>query len=484
VIRWQYILHVLGALLACVGLSMLIPLGWSVYHQDYGFWPLIESLLLTTGLGGTLYLCFRRTSSTKVISHREGMVITTLGWASAGLFGGLPFYFSGVLPEPVDFVFEAVSGFTTTGASVIRDVEVIPQGLLFWRSFTHWLGGLGIVVLGLAILPFLGVGGMQLYKAEVPGPVVDKLKPRLKDTAMILWKVYLFLTVLETILLLIGGMNLLDSLCHTFGTLGTGGFSTKNASIGHYKSVYIDIVVTVFMLIGGANFSLHFQLVRGQPLVMWRDPEFRFYLAIFVAFWITSAVNLYGATYDSFGNALRYAAFQVASIMTTTGYATADFELWPGLAQLILVLCMFIGSSVGSTGGGIKCMRIIAMMKLAHSELIRLTHPRAVSKVKLGKQAISRDVLNSIWGFCALWLGLLTVSALAVAAIGVDPVTSFTGCLACIANVGPAFGAVGPMDNYADLPQVAKWIMTVDMLLGRLEIYTVIIILFPRFYRK
>jgi len=197
VIRWKYILHILGALIACVGLSMLIPLGWSTYYQDQGFWPLIESFLITTGAGAIFYLCFRGTSSTTVISHREGMVITTLGWASAGLFGGLPFYFGHVLPQPVDFVFEAVSGFTTTGASVIKDVEVIPEGLLFWRSFTHWLGGLGIVVLGLAILPFLGVGGMQLYKAEVPGPIVDKLKPRLKDTAMILWKVYLFITVLE-----------------------------------------------------------------------------------------------------------------------------------------------------------------------------------------------------------------------------------------------------------------------------------------------
>jgi trk system potassium uptake protein TrkH len=363
-------------------------------------------------------------------------------------------------------------------------VEVIPEGLLFWRSFTHWLGGLGIVVLGLAILPFLGVGGMQLYKAEVPGPIVDKLKPRLKDTAMMLWKVYLFITVLETILLLIGGMNLLDSLCHTFGTLGTGGFSTKNASIGYYNSVYIDIIVTLFMLIGGANFALHFQLVRGHPLVMWRDPEFRFYLGVFLAFWLTISVSLYGAAYNSFGQALRYAAFQVATIMTTTGYATADFEVWPGLAQLILVLCMFIGSSVGSTGGGIKCMRIIALLKLAHGELIRLTHPRAVSRVKLGTHALSSDVLSSIWGFCALWLGLLTVSALAVAATGVDAITAFTGCLACIANVGPAFGAVGPMDNYSDLPQVAKWIMTLDMLLGRLEIYTVIILFFPRFYRK
>jgi trk system potassium uptake protein len=484
VIRWKYILHILGALIACVGLSMLIPLGWSTYYQDLGFWPLVESLLITTGVGAIFYVCFRGHNVSTVISHREGMAITTLGWASAGLFGGLPFYFGHVLPQPVDFVFEAVSGFTTTGASVIKDVEVIPQGLLFWRSFTHWLGGLGIVVLGLAILPFLGVGGMQLYKAEVPGPVVDKLKPRLKDTAMILWKVYLFLTVLETILLLLGGMDLLDSLCHTFGTLGTGGFSTKNASIGYYHSVYIDVVVTVFMLIGGANFALHFQLVRGHPLVMWRDPEFRFYLGIFIAFWITIAINLYGTPYDSFGQGLRYSAFQVASIMTTTGYATADFEVWPGFAQLVLVLCMFIGSSVGSTGGGIKCMRIIALLKLAHGELIRLTHPRAVSRVKLGRQALSGDVLTSIWGFCALWLGLLTVSALAVAATGVDAVTSFTGCLACIANVGPAFGAVGPMDNYADLPQAAKWIMTVDMLLGRLEIYTVIILFFPRFYRK
>ena len=330
-IRWFYILHVLGSLIACIGLCMLAPIGFSLYYGDGSAWPLLISAAITTGIGLFLYLVCRRHEVKGAISHREGMAITTLGWVAAAVFGGLPFYFSGVLPQPVDFVFETISGFTTTGASVIRDVEIVAPGILYWRSLTHWLGGLGIVVLGLAILPFLGVGGMQLYKAEVPGPVVDKLKPRLKDTAVILWKVYVAFTVAETILLLLGGMNLLDALCHTFGTLATGGFSTKNTSIGYYQSVYIDLVVTIFMLLGGINFALHFQFFRGKPLAMWRDPEFRFFMGFWGLISLIITINCL-RTYDSFWQALRYASFTVASITTTTGFATADFELWPSVS--------------------------------------------------------------------------------------------------------------------------------------------------------
>jgi trk/ktr system potassium uptake protein len=483
-IRWKYILHVLGALIVCIGVSMLVPLGFSFYYRDAGIWPLLDSFSLTTGFGVILYVLFPRSDTKAAISHREGMAITTLGWVAAGLFGGLPFYLGGVLSQPVDCVFEAISGFTTTGASVIKDVEVVPKGLLFWRSLTHWLGGLGIVVLGLAILPFLGVGGMQLYKAEVPGPTVDKLKPRLKDTAMILWKVYLFFTVVETLLLMLGGMDLFDSLCHTFGTLATGGFSTRNASVGHYNSAYIDIVVTVFMLLGGMNFSLHFQVFRGRPLAMWRDPEWRFFLTIVAIFSIISALSIYGKNYESFGDALRFSAFQVASIITTTGYSTADYELWPSLPQCILVLSMLIGSSVGSTGGSIKCMRIMVLLKHSYNELIRLIHPRAVKPVKLGMQVISPEVLSGIWGFCSLYIGLAALSTLIVAAAGVDILTAFTSTLACLGNVGPGLGAVGPIDNYSAIPEFAKWVLNLDMLLGRLEIYTVIILFVPRYYRK
>jgi trk system potassium uptake protein TrkH len=483
-IRWPFILHILGSLIVCIGLSMLIPIGFSFYYWDGSALPLLYSAAITVGVGLLLYLVFRSGRVKGAISHREGMAITTLGWVAASIFGGLPFYLSGVLPQIVNCIFETTSGFTTTGASVIRDVEIVAPGILFWRSLTHWLGGLGIVVLGLAILPFLGVGGMQLYKAEVPGPVVDKLKPRLKDTAMILWKVYVIFTVAEAILLMLGGMNLLDALCHTFGTLATGGFSTKNASIGYYKSVYINTVVTIFMLIGGINFALHFQLFRGKSLAMWRDPEFRFFMGFWLLLTLIIAINCFGKTYDSFGKALQYASFTVASITTTTGFTAADFELWPPLSLCLLLLCMVVGASVGSTGGAVKCMRIMVVLKHGYRELIRLIHPRAVVRLKLGDQVVPPEVFDGIAGFIFLYLGLAALSMFLVAAVGVDLVTSISSVLACLGNVGPGLGEVGPMDNYAGLPTFAKWVLILDMLLGRLEIYTVIILLVPRFYKK
>lgn len=477
-------LHILGSLIICVGLCMLAPIGFSFYYQDNSAPPLLLSAAITVCTGVLLYVCFRRGQVKGAISHREGMAITTLGWVATSVFGGLPFFFSGVLPQPVDCVFETISGFTTTGASVIRDVEIVAPGILFWRSLTHWLGGLGIVVLGLAILPFLGVGGMQLYKAEVPGPVVDKLKPRLKDTAMILWKVYLVFTVAETLLLMLGGMNLLDALCHSFGTLATGGFSTKNASIGHYQSVYIDVVVTVFMLVGGINFALHFQLFRGKPLVLWRDPEFRFFMGFWLLLSFIITLNCFGKTYGSIWESLRNAAFAVASITTTTGFATGNFELWPPLSLCLLLLCMVVGASVGSTGGAVKCMRIMVVLKHGYRELIRLIHPRAVVRLKLGDQVVPPEIFAGIAGFIFLYLGLAAVSMFLVAAVGVDLVTTISSVLACLGNVGPGLGEVGPMDNYAGLPEFAKWVLSLDMLLGRLEIYTVIILFVPRFYKK
>jgi len=482
--RWKYILHVLGALLACLGAFMFLPLCFSLYYQDRGRAALLEAMLVTLASGLFLFLFFKDPKARVAISHREGMAITTLGWMSAGFFGSLPYLMGGIFPSEVDCIFEAISGFTTTGASILQNIEAVPKGLLFWRSLTHWLGGLGIVLLGLAILPFLGVGGMQLYKAEVPGPVVEKLTPRLKDTAIILWKVYLIFTAAETLLLLLGGMDLFDSLCHTFGTLATGGFSTKNASIAYYDSVYIHTVITVFMVLGGANFALHFQLFRGKPSVMWRDTEFRFYLGVFLIISALITLDVYGANYPSLGKSVQYATFQVASILTTTGYATADFEQWPALSQCLLVLCMFIGGSVGSTGGSIKCMRILVLVEHSYKEMIRLIHPRAVTVVKIGKQAVPPEVLNSIGAFFILYLGLLALSTLLVAATGVDIVTSFTSALACIGNVGPGLGLVGPTDNYAMMSHFAKWVLTLDMLLGRLEIYPVLILFFPRFYRK
>jgi len=483
-LRWGYLLNIIGALLVCIGLTMLFPLAFSLYYRDAGLIPLASSLVATVLTGALLFLLTRSAESMGPISHREGMAITALGWFAAGVFGALPFYFGGVFGSVVDCLFESFSGFTTTGASVLTDIEIVPKGLLFWRSLTHWLGGMGIIVLSLAILPFLGVGGMQLYKAEVPGPVPDKLRPRIKDTALLLWKVYLLFSAIEAVLLMFGGMDLFDALCHTFGTMATGGFSTKNASIAFYNSVYIQAVITIFMLIAGINFSLHFYLLRGKPLIMWRDPEFRFFMGLFLVFFLVVTVSIYRGNYPSIGAAVQYGAFQVAAILTTTGYVTADYELWPPLAQCILVLCMFIGGSAGSTGGGMKCMRILLLIKHAYQELIRLIHPRAVIKVKLGTQVVPQDVMSGIWGFFLLWLGLMVLSIFIVAATGVDVLTSFASVLACIGNIGPGLGSVGPADNYAAIPTVAKWVLMPCMVLGRLEIFTVIILFIPEFYRK
>jgi trk system potassium uptake protein TrkH len=484
--RWQYVLHIIGALVACIGLTMVFPLAWGVYYGDGTAAPLGLSMGITVLSGALLFFVFRDPASAKAaMTHREGMAIVALGWFAAGLFGGLPFYLGGTFESVVDCVFESLSGFSTTGSSVLVDIEAVPRGILFWRSLTHWLGGMGIIVLSLAILPFLGVGGMQLYKAEVPGPSPDKLKPRIKDTAMTLWKVYLVFSVAETILLMFGGMDIFDALCHTFGTMATGGFSTRNTSVASFDSAYIDYVITIFMLIAGVNFSLHYLLLKWRPSALIKDPEFRVFAVMVAVFIVVITIAVYSAgNYDSVADSVRYTSFQVASILTTTGFATADYELWPGIAQAILLLCMFIGGCAGSTGGGMKVMRIMLLLKHSYQELFRLIHPRSVSRVKMGRIAVQDDVLSGVWGFFILWIGLFVLAAFLVAATGVDVVTSFASSLACIGNIGPGIGGVGPTENFAWMPDTAKWVLTFCMVLGRLEIYTVIILFVPEFWRK
>jgi trk system potassium uptake protein TrkH len=403
-------------------------------------------------------------------------------WRSGGR--PLPFYFGNGIHSFVDAVFESVSGFTTTGASILTNIEAVSRGLLFWRSFIQWLGGMGIIVLSVAILPFLGVGGMQLYKAEVPSPVPDKLKPRIRDTAMILWKVYALISLAQTILLMLSGMSWYDALCHTFTTMPTGGFSTKNASIAQFDSVYLDCVFIFFMLMAGINFSLHYQMLRGKPLVFWQDSECRFFLGTVLLLIIVVSINVYGAVYETIGNALRYGAFQVVSIITTTGYATADYERWPAMSQLILLLCMFFGASAGSTGGGMKCLRVMLCFKYCYRELFNLIHPHAVTQIKIGGKTVSDDVMRSVVGFLALYMGLFAISAVVLAGMGVDFTTSFAAVAASIGNIGPGFGMVGPAENYAQIPFLGKWLLIWCMLLGRLEIFTVIILVVPEFWRK
>jgi trk system potassium uptake protein TrkH len=481
--RWRFILKIIGVLTLFFGLTMIFPLLVGLYYRDASLIPLVKSMGITVAAGSILYLIFFKAKA-EVISQREGMAIVAVGWTAVGLFGAIPFYLGDGYFTFTDAVFESVSGFTTTGASVLTNIEAVSKGLLFWRSFIQWLGGMGIIVLSVAILPFLGVGGMQLYKAEVPSPVPDKLKPRIRDTAMILWKVYALISVAEVVLLMLGGMSLFEALCHTFTTMPTGGFSTKNTSVAHYNSVYFDGVFMFFMLLAGINFSLHYQMIRGKPLAFWRDSECRFFLGAVAILTIVVSLDVFRTVYDTIGDALRYGAFQVVSIVTTTGYVTADYGQWPAMSQLILLMCMFLGASAGSTGGGMKCLRIMLCFKYCYKELFSLIHPRAVTHIKIGGKTVPEDVMRSVLGFLALYVGLFALSSVVLAGLGVDFTTSFSAVAATIGNIGPGFGAVGPVENFAGIPAAGKWLLVWCMLLGRLEIFTVIILLVPEFWRK
>jgi len=481
--HWRFILRIIGVLTFFFGLTMVFPLTVGLYYHEQSAIAFLESMGITVISGLLLYLVFRKDKA-DTINQREGMAIVTIGWTVVGLFGAIPFFLGDVYFTFTDAFFESVSGFTTTGASVLTNIEGLSKGLLFWRSFIQWLGGMGIIVLSVAILPFLGVGGMQLYKAEVPTPVPDKLKPRIRDTAMILWKVYALISLAMVILLLLGGMTLYDAFCHTFTTMPTGGFSTKNASIAHYNSVYFDCVIIFFMLLAGINFSLHYQMLRGKTLAFWQDSECRFFLGAVVLLTLAVSLNIFGTVYQTIGAAFRYGAFQVVSIVTTTGFATADYEKWPAMSQLILLLCMFLGASAGSTGGGMKCLRIMLCFKFCYKELFSLVHPHAVSHIKIAGKPVPDDVMRSVLGFLALYVGLFAINSVLLAGLGVDFTTAFTAVASAIGNIGPGFGTVGPVENYAQIPILGKWLLIWCMLLGRLEIFTVIILVVPEFWRK
>ncbi len=482
--RWRYISGIVGIFLLVLSLIMAAPLLVSLFFKDGARVSFMWSMLITAVAGLLLKLLSRHMDEdAPFINQKEGMAVVALSWTAIGVFGALPFYFSPEFSSVTDAVFESISGFTTTGSSVMTNIEAASPSLLFWRSLIQWLGGMGIIVLSLAILPFLGVGGIQLYKAEVPSPVPDKLAPRLSDSAKILWMVYTGLTLLLVILLAIGGMSVFESICHALTTMPTGGFSPKNTSIAHYDSAYFDYVIVVFMVLAGINFSLHFQMLRGKPLAFFRDTECKIFLGLALVLTLAITLDLYGSIHDSFAAAFRYASFQAVSILTTTGYATADYELFPGLSQVILFACMFMGASAGSTGGGMKIARLIVCFKFAYRELFRLIHPRNVRHVKLNRMVVSEDVLRSIMGFLALYMFLFVAASAVLAAMGLDLVTALGAVASCLGNIGPGFGTVGPAENFAHLPAMAKWVLAWCMLLGRLEIYTVIILVVPEFWK-
>ena len=476
------ILNILGFLHLSLSFTMIFPLMVSLIYRDGCAVAFLYSIVITVISGLILFFAFP--SEKKELSHRDGFCIVTLGWATVALFGSFPFIFSGSIHSFTNAYFETMSGFTTTGATICLSVKQLPQSILFWRSFIQWLGGMGIILFSIAILPLLGVGGMELYKAEVPGPTPDKIKPRITETARVLWKVYLLISLTEVILLLAGGMNLFDALCHTFTTLATGGFSTKSISIEYYQSPYLETVFIVFMLLAGINFSLHYRLLLGNIKGFWKNTELHFFLCVFLISSVLIAINLRLNFFDSFVPSLRYASFQVASILTTTGYSSNNFGEWPAFSQCLLLLLMFIGGCTGSTGGGIKCFRIMLLLKQGYRELYRMIHPRAVIPVKLAGKSISTGIMEGVWGFFYLYLFLFATISLMMTLLGLDLITAISSVAACIGNIGPGLSAVGPAENYSHIPTLGKWLLTFSMLVGRLEIYTVMVLFVPEFWKK
>ncbi len=474
-------LRILGALLLFLAGALLLPIPCSLIFGDGASPAFLLSSAVALLIGGALFMGCR---SEKDMSIREGFAVVTFGWTFFALFGALPFVFSGAIPSYIDAFFETMSGFTTTGSTILTDIEAMPPSLLLWRSMTQWLGGMGIIVLSLAILPMLGVGGMQLFKAEVPGPTTDRLKPRIQDTAKLLWGVYLLLTSIEVMLLMAGKMSFFDAVNHAFTTMATGGFSTRNASIAAFDSAYIDGVITLFMFLAGVNFSLHYLGLRGRFMDYLRNEEFRFYLTLTVGG--TALLILFNMTdiYASFWDNLRYSAFQMVSIMTTTGFGTADYELWPVLCQYLLVMAMFFGGCAGSTGGGMKVARLLLLAKHAQVQLFRLIHPRAVRLVKLGDRPVEKEVMQSILGFFALYMAVFVIASFIMAATGMDLVSAGGSVIATLSNIGPGVGSVGPVDNFAHVPAFGKITLAFCMLLGRLELFTVLVLVFPTFWRK
>lgn len=419
------------------------------------------------------------------IGRREALVVVSAAWVGAGIFGGLPFILGAGFSVP-DAFFEAVSGFTTTGATILPEIEQrLSPPLHLWRMLTHWLGGLGIVVLFVAIFPALGVGGKQLFKMEAPGPKPEGVTPRIRDTARALLKVYTVLTVLEALLLWAAGMSPFDALVHSFATMGTGGFSTRNASIAAYDSVAVDVVVTVFMLIAGANFGLLFEATRRGWGALWNDVELRVYLGIAALATLVVAVNIHGAVHATAGSSLRYAVFQVSSIMTTTGFGTDDFEKWPALSQVVLVFLYFFGGCAGSTAGGLKIIRVIILTQLVVNEIRRGYRPALVVPVRVGHLVIPSGVVTEALACLMLFVSTTGLGGLVVAMFDqVDLTTAFMSSLACVANVGPGLGMVGPVDNYGFLSPVSKVTLSFCMLLGRLEFFTLLALVFPKFWRR
>lgn len=475
------VLKNLGVLLICEAIAMIPSLIVAVNYKGSDVNAFLYTILVLVFLGGISRFIKPKNNN---IYARDGFAIVAFGWILVSFFGALPFYFSGAIPSLIDSFFEASSGFTTTGASILKAIEGLPHGILFWRSFTHWVGGMGVLVLTLAILPSVGAGTLQIMKAESPGPSPGKLVPRVKETAKILYGIYLVITVLEIVLLMMAGMSLYDAFIHAFGTVGTGGFSNKNLSVGAYNNILVEVIISIFMFICGANFTLYYQALKGNIKGIFKDEEFRLYAGIVIVSILLITFNLTGSIFNSFGESLRHASFQVNSVITTTGYATVDFNTWPVFSKIILFVLMFIGGCAGSTGGAIKNIRILILFKTMKRELLKIIHPRAVYSIKIGGKTINEKTLSEILTFFFMYIFVFITAVIIVALDGKDIVTTLSSVAATLGNIGPGFELVGPAGNFSELSQLSKMVLSFCMLIGRLEIYPILLLLVPSFWKK
>jgi len=487
--NYRLIAHYLGIFSIALGLLMLPSAGWAVYFRE---WPSLAALLGATAvsvvLGGVLALLGGR--PTRGISQHDAVGLVGISWLLLAGLGALPYVFGGIF-GPVDAYFESMSGFTTTGSTVLGDIEAAPKSILFWRSFTHWLGGMGVVVLFIAVLPFIGAGGKMLFRSETPGPDPHGLRPRIKNTASILWKIYLGFTVAETTALMVAGLSLFEALTQTFGTLATGGFSTRQASIAGFNSLAIELIIIVFMVAAGVNFGLYFALLRKRWRAVLKDAEWRVYLLLLLLAALAVTLNIYRPnggggflTYPTIGKALRYGSFQVVSIMTTTGFVTADFDQWPDFSRLLLLMLMFVGASAGSTGGGMKVVRIMVLLKMAYWRLEHTFRPKTVRAIRVAGVVVEDSLQRTIYAFFVLYLAIFVLGSLFIASLGLP----FTGAISSVAatlnNIGPGLGVVGAVQDYRVMPDIGKVVLSLFMVMGRLELFSILVLMVPTFWRR
>lgn len=483
---------ILGAFIFFLGFALLLPMIVAFIYDEEIWHTFLYSASIAFVVGGTLFYSFRTRNELRV---REGFLVVSLTWLFLSLVGALPFVISGILPSYTDAVFETMSGLTTTGATIFGgttasgfvnpDIESLHKSMLFWRSLAHWLGGMGIIVLSLAILPLLGVGGMQLFQAESPGPTTDKLTPRVQETAKLLWGVYVAFTAIEFVLLWVHpSMDWFDALNHAFATLATGGFSTKNASIAAFDSAYIDVVITLFMFLAGINFAMHFRLLRGDTESFFNNRETRFYSLITAIAIVALSSSLWLFDNYSLGEAIQYGAFQAVSIITTTGFGTSDYELWYSFGAFFLFLLFFTGGCAGSTGGGVKMIRWMIIIRNSFREIKQIVHPKAILPIRIGDKTVDLNIQRTVLSFFVLYLIVFGLGALVMATMGYGMESAIGASIACLGNIGPGWGEFGPTDNFAQIPIFGKWILILMMMIGRLEIFTVLLLFTPTFWKQ